>query len=227
MSEYDEYDEELEDAEEGFGGPDILGDPETQARDARREQLGGTGLENRAYFTGLATAAAREAEAAARRLGEIEDRLVLLDRMLRVSQPPMPGKLGLRWWVVRGGAPYRMPVLVSWHRLRSGRWRARKLAQVRRDRLNRVGTATMNLEATYQLALAANRLIKSYVELAAGLAKGGRDLNRCHAKTDELLNDATMVLRASHRGVVRNLLLAGYEVDRDVMGMLDGYGLGE
>lgn len=225
MSEYDDYDEELDDSDESFAGPDILGDAETQERDARREQLSGVGLENRAYFTGLATTAAREAEAAAQRLGQIEDRLVLLDRMLRVSQPPMPGKLGLRWWNVRTTTPYRVPVLVSWHRLRSGRWRARKLAQVRRDRLNRVGTATMNLEETYQLALAASRLIKAYVELASALAKGGRNLNKCHVKTDDLPTMTNATLRVDHRAVTGKLLAAGYEIDRDAMRLLEGYDL--
>lgn len=133
----------------------------------------------------------------------------------------MPGKLGLRWWVVRGSIAYRAPVLVSWHPLRNGRWRARKLAQVRRDRLNRVGTARMNVEATYQLALAASRLIKAYKELATALAKGGRDLNRCHVKTDALVSRTNGVLRVSHMSVTDTLLAAGYEVDRDSMRLLD------
>lgn len=221
MIEYDDGDFE-DDGE--FSGPDVLstGTVELpQEPDRRREQLGGVGLENRAYFTGLAAVAAREAEAGATRLAVMEERLVLIDRMLRISQPPMPGKLGLRWWSVRKTTPYRVPVLVSWHPLRSGRWRARRLAQVRRDRLNRVGTATMNLESTYQLALAASRLIKAYGELASALTKGGRDLNRCHVKTDALVVKANAILRVTHMSVTDNLLSAGYEVDRDAMRMLD------
>lgn len=222
MIEYD--DSEFEDDDE-FSRPDILDIRSVevpQKPDLRREQLGGIGLENRAYFTALAAAAAREAQAGAARLTVMEERLVLIDRMLRISQPPMLGKLGLRWWVVSANTPYRVPVLVSWHRLRNGRWRARKLAQVRRDRLNRVGTARMNVEATYQLALAASRLIKAYGELARALAKGGRDLNRCHVKTDAAVTVANAMLRMTHMSVTDNLLAAGYEVDRDAMRMLDG-----
>ena len=85
MIEYD--DGEFEDDDE-FSRPDILDIRSVevpQEPDRRREQLRGVGLENRAYFTGLAALAAREAEAGAARLAVMEERLVLLDRMLRIS----------------------------------------------------------------------------------------------------------------------------------------------
>jgi len=192
---------------------------------ARRAAMAGEGLANSAYFLGLAHEAARQALVAAERLRVLEERLVLVDRMLRVSQPPVPGKLGVRWWSRRGHDLYRRPVLVSWHPLRNGRWRSRAVAQVRRDRISRDGTAAMNAEMTYHLALAASRLIKAYSELARDLAKGGRELNKAHARTDALLRSTNATLRVSHRSVTKKLEAAGYEIDRATMTLLDGHDL--
>lgn len=226
MSEFeDEYEDDFETEFDlpGAAGEGVVVD--AQAPDPRKQQLAGVGLENRAHFTAMATATARSAEAVAARLVLLEERLILLDRMLRVSQPPIIGKLGVRWWQRRGNDPYRKPVLVSWHRLRNGRWRARPVSQVRRDRISREGTAAMNAEATYWLALSASRLIKAYGALAAGLSKGGRDLDKCHAKTERVLLDANAMLRVGHMTVMRNLRAAGYEVDRYVMNLLEGHDL--
>ncbi len=67
----------------------------------------------------LALAALAERYAHLRRL----ERLIsLVDRVLRVSQPPKDGKIGVRWWRL-GGRPNRMPVLVRWKQQINGRWR--------------------------------------------------------------------------------------------------------
>jgi hypothetical protein len=212
--------EELPEDEVAFelDGPEGLS-PEEAARQAA---LSGECLGNRERFLTLAHEAARGAMAMADRLQAMEERLVLVDRMLRVSQPPKPGKLGVRWWRANGKDTYRRPVLVRWERLRNGRWRSSAVAQVRRDRISREGTAAINAEWTYQLALSASRLIKGYTDTVAALAKGGRDLNRWHAKTDALLGDATTTLRVSHRGVILNLEREGYDVDEATMTLLDG-----
>lgn len=47
----------------------------------------------------------------------LEDTEKLIDMasdILRISQPPMIGKLGVRWWKLRGVTRYIEPVLVRW-----------------------------------------------------------------------------------------------------------------
>ena len=55
-------------------------------------------------------------------LRRLEQLITHVDRVLRVSQPPKDGKIGVRWWRM-GGRPYRMPVLVRWKQQINGRWR--------------------------------------------------------------------------------------------------------
>lgn len=48
-------------------------------------------------------------------LREVEEALDQAGGILSISQPPMEGKLGLRWWNIEGKtARYREPVIVRW-----------------------------------------------------------------------------------------------------------------
>lgn len=90
---------------------------------------------NRPEFAGFVDRAVNEAEigcsqqmavaALAERYAQLRrlERLIsLVDRVLRVSQPPKDGKIGVRWWKL-GGRASRMPVLVRWKQQINGRWR--------------------------------------------------------------------------------------------------------
>ena len=64
-----------------------------------------------------------------RRLTELVDGIDRVDglledcgALLNVSQPPVTGKIGLRWWKLRGGMKDREPVVVIWKRGQGGRF---------------------------------------------------------------------------------------------------------
>lgn len=61
-----------------------------------------------------------------RRLIDVIERVELLleecGALLNVSQPPVSGKIGLRWWKLRGGQEEREPVVVVWKKGRGGRF---------------------------------------------------------------------------------------------------------
>lgn len=186
---------------------------------------GGEGLANRAYFERVEQDVVVRARAIVEALVRIEELLVLTDRVLRVTQPPMPGKLGIRWWLTRSDVPVRFPVLVSWQRLTSGRWRSKRVPQVRRDRLNRQGSAALNVEETYLVALMANRLIKSYTDLLSRLHAGAAGLNKAYWQTVKLFPDTEATLRLCHKDAVQKLLNAGYELDVDALELIEKAGL--
>ena len=185
----------------------------------------GDGLENDVVFARRAQAVATATAAVVARLDELERLLILIDRVLRVSQPPIIGKIGLRWWLRNGSDEIRHPVLVTWVRLRNGRWRSKRLPQVRRDRISKEGTSGMNHEETYHLALLASRLIKVYDGLVAQLGMSITALNRSHDKTGDSVKKAGMLIRVAHKQVMTKLLNAGYEVDKDTMSLVDRAGL--
>ncbi|WP_298128432.1 hypothetical protein [Ferrovum sp.] len=60
------------------------------------------------------------------RLVEVLDRLEMLledcGALLNVSQPPVTGKIGLRWWKLRGGEVEREPIVVVWKKGKGGRF---------------------------------------------------------------------------------------------------------
>lgn len=203
-------------------GDVVDGQDETESLNLVRA---GEGLENRAVFEQRVRAISEATGRVLATLDRMERLLTLVDRVLRVSQPPVPGNIGIRWWHRNGRDELRFPVLVTWVRLRNGRWRSRRLPQVRKDRINREGSAAINAEQTYHLALLASRLIKVYEGLAAQLGMSLTVLNRSHAKADHPLAEAEALITVAHRQVTKKLLNAGYEVDRDTMDMIDRAGL--
>lgn len=60
-------------------------------------------------------------------LVEIDELLEAWGMVLEVSQPPVTGKLGLRWWKVSGKDEMREPVLVEWRIGRGGRFFPKKV----------------------------------------------------------------------------------------------------
>ncbi|QKE37442.1 hypothetical protein [Ferrovum myxofaciens] len=55
-------------------------------------------------------------------IDQVEKMLEDCGALLNVSQPPISGKIGLRWWKMRGEQADREPVVVIWNRGRSRRF---------------------------------------------------------------------------------------------------------
>ena len=164
-------------------------------------------------------------------LDRLERLICLVDRVLRITQPPKSGKIGIRWWIRSGPAQTRLneghdvpvaldlsrmrhPVLVRW--LRSdriqGRWRAVPLKQVRATLINREGTSAINHAVTVDLARLGSDLIKVYESRWLKMvAWHGQpvDVAGWALKLDGVLAK----IEGLHARAVINLLNEGYDVD--------------
>jgi hypothetical protein len=206
----------------GQAGSDVVPEGEVDVAGQRS----GVGMGNMDQFV----CEGRNIAEGARQLVEVLERyerlLVLADQVLRVSQPPTPGKIGIRWWLLRGGDVLRVPVVVRWFKVRGGRWRGVKVEQIRRDRLIKEGAAALNHETTYHLGLMANRLIRSYQDGVSQLYDLVDGLNKSYRDHRRVLTEAELLIRASHAQVTRRLVREGYTVDDRTMGLVDA-ALGE
>ena len=190
----------------------------------KKSEMNGDGLENAAVLMERVDRSATPADLVSQ-MQRMERLLTLMDRLLRVSQPPKLGKIGLRWWKLSGHDATRTPVLVTWTRLRSGGWKARPLKQVRRDRINREGASALCADETYVLAMAATALIREYMRVRSDLFEVTRRLNRVHDHAAHTLDDMEAKARAAHMIVTKKLLKAGYDVDDATMTLPDRYTL--
>lgn len=198
------------------------GSPDEAAR-ARAAELAGEELDNGVELAQVAQRGKRAVDEVTALLTQMERAIVLVDRELRVSQPPRQGKLGVRWWRPSAGR-MRMPVLVEWWRARGvkGRWRARRVAQVRRDRILSDGSSGLCAENTYQLALVATRLIREYADLVSELRAIEARLARL-AKRFTLVRSLEGRVMAEHREIIRKLDGAGYDIDASIRALPDAY----
>lgn len=167
-------------------------------------------------------------------LDRLERLICLVDRVLRITQPPKSGKIGIRWWLLSGrGAAHahlievhdrtpgmadlsrmRHPVLVKW--LRSdriqGRWRAVPLKQVRATLIDRNGTSGINHAVTVDLARLGSDLIKVYESHWSRMVGWyGQPVDA--AGFALRLEGALARIEGLHGRAVGNLLNAGYDVD--------------
>lgn len=180
-------------------------------------QMQGEGLDNLEKLRELGQQASGHLMGLVGAVARTEGLLRLVDRTLRVSQPPVPGKIGVRWWKVQTWDTMRMPVLVTWHPVRGGRrWRAKVLKRVRRDRINRGGTAAVCADETYELARLAAALIRQYGVLRRALSTEQRRLKACRHAADAELSRVLASTLYQHGTVVKKLLKAGYSIGVDV-----------
>lgn len=84
----------------------------------------------------------------------IERELSKVAKLIRISSPPVAGKVDVRWWNYNG---ITRPVLVRWIRQKGGRLRPKKIERLVAAR--RLGTSAINADASAALAKIARRLI--------------------------------------------------------------------
>lgn len=191
-------------------------------RELRNAELSGESTDTREWLGRTGELAKGGVDELVGLLTRLERAIVMTDRALRVSQPPIEGQLGIRWWVTRTGGGYRTPVLVTWKRVRGNRWRAKRLKRLRRDWIMRKGTASMNADHTYELAVVAQQLIADYVTLSAelrALARKASSRDHLHRHFDYL--EARLI--SEHRQALDNLEAADYAVDHHMRTLADRY----
>lgn len=153
-------------------------------------------------------------------LRRLERLISLVDRVLRVSQPPKDGKIGVRWWKL-GGRASRMPVLVRWKQQINGRWRGVAIRSLNAAVFTDSGTSKINYTETVALAKLARDLIAEHKRLMGGLGLGqAARLRAVQVLTVRHGGWLQSVIGLHHR-VVKNLERNGYDVDRETREMMD------
>jgi hypothetical protein len=189
---------------------------DTEISGEERAMRNGYGLPNQRAYEARTRACNMRAGALVAALGELESLLVLTNEVLKVSQPPINNKLGVQWWIPRGGALWRDPFLVKWRQLRTGRWRAYEVKHLHPNMVRREGNSKYGAEATLDLARMTVRLIAAYKEIRGVLlAIAGRA--RVPTKLTALLAEARFAVSADHEDVMNALIAAGYEIDAKTM----------
>lgn len=151
----------------------------------------------------------------------IDNALMFIDRTLRVSQPPIARKLGVRFWVTTRGAP-REPVLVTWRRINTRRWRARRVRRLSRLQVNSAGQAALCADNTFRLATTAVGLIRLRTELVRSLRLLRNSAVRARGRYP-LIDRAEAIAIAEHADVVKRLASAGYGVDERTKSLADQF----
>lgn len=153
-------------------------------------------------------------------LRRLERLISLVDRVLRVSQPPKDGKIGVRWWKL-GGRTNRMPVLVRWKRQVNGRWRGVAILALNAAVFTDSGTSKINYGETVALAKLARDLIAEHKKLAGDLGVG----QAARLRTVQVLTVRhggwLQSLIGLHHRVVKNLEHSGYDVDLETRALMD------
>ena len=100
--------------------------------------------------------------------------------LLNVSQPPVSGKIGLRWWKLRGGEVEREPIVVVWKKGRAGRFYPEvvEVAGVLR-RVKRGGGFALGCDVTRDVVRVMVLALRLRVRLLKGLGEADR-VSRVH-----------------------------------------------
>ncbi|HEX7324327.1 MAG TPA: hypothetical protein VF292_03095 [Rhodanobacteraceae bacterium] len=151
----------------------------------------------------------------------IDNTLMFIDRTLRVSQPPIARKFGVRFWTPTHDAP-RVPVLIVWRRVKNNRWRAQRVQRLTSQSVNRTGHAALCADNTLRLAAAADRLIRLRADLVLRLQRLRHGADRARNRY-ALIDQAEATAITEHADVVKRLEAAGYSVDQRTKGLPDQF----
>lgn len=177
--------------------------------DEERRRRAGRGERNEGGYWELGREAAEAAERVGVALIAVETRLAQLGELLRISQPPMPGKYDVRWWLHRG---WLHPVLVRWIKPKGkDRMQVKRVERARYRRSDR--GFGLNAEQT-------DRLIAGYLVAAEAVKRYRSELSDARSRMERvgralalLDGDMGAMLERTRGEVVENLLNAGYEVE--------------
>lgn len=177
----------------------------------------GKGLPNQGEYQTLSQRCGAEATRLVQELGQVERLLSLTNEVLKVTQPPINGKLGVQWWQENGRNPWRDPVLVKWMRRRNGKKQAVRIKHLHPRLVRTAGTSKYGAEETLDLARMAVRLIAAYKEVRSDLLALCRLAARRRRAVVELLVEAPAAIAVNHEIVMEHLIAAGYDIDAKTM----------
>ena len=138
----------------------------------------------------------------------IELELSRVAKLLRISSPPVEGKMDVRWWNDHG---ITRPVLVRWVKQRGGKLRPKKVDRI--SAVRRLGTSGINADEASALAKIARRLINERAKTVARLANFSK-YTRTHVMGQQGLL-SILAGDVEHHGqeILRKLVRRGYSVE--------------
>ena len=145
--------------------------------EAHQAWLAGVAEEGRALFADIGNL-----------LAEVDELLLMSDGVLNYSQPPMDGKLGLRFWR-RGRPDGRLePVVVVWHKNRRGRFWPEQVKGHLANRVRRRGAFELNAGVTVEAVAILDKLLKMRKGMAMLLYRTRQSVNSLKAQHRPVLD---------------------------------------
>lgn len=192
-----------------------------ELRKLRNAMLSGESIENTAQMGERGAAVHGLVDELVSELVRLERLIVLTNRVLSVSQPPINGTYGMRWWLWGGGDKVRMPGLVRfWFKgkLKSGQ----PVKRVDPSRITRTGSARLCADDTLALAQSGRAMQELYAQMRTELEQVLRSLRKV-VRWQRQIGRHEGVVAQTHAHVVDTLIAAGYDVDQKTRELVDKY----
>lgn len=142
-------------------------------------------------------------------LESTEKLIDMVSEILSISQPPISGMLGVRWWKLTGQGRFREPVLVRWELQKNGRRRPVKAINYQ---VRSTGNYALNAAETKEAAMILKNLIADRKSIKNRLANVRRIMSGLRGHEMFAENEKER-LDSIKRRVIQNLLRAGYDVE--------------
>lgn len=147
------------------------------------------------------------------RLQKIDELIDYSALLLRIGQPPMHGKLDIRWFRKHDGRPNN-PTLVRWFSTGAGRSYSRTVTRFHPDMVGAGLSDFPNRQLVTDVILNFKSLASERELLIECINKISRGSKLSSSKNEGRADDTSADLLVIHEAIVQNLQAAGYDVDR-------------
>jgi len=150
-------------------------------------------------------------------LREVEEALDQAGAILSISQPPMEGKLGLRWWRMSGTIRYREPVIVRWEWQGNGVMTPRRMARPK-------ALSSNNFAINHKETAACLQIIKELMKLRSQTKSRLDSIRKTTlGNASAYLQNEIVKLDTLRQKVLQNLMKRGYDVEARILNGEDGH----
>lgn len=147
------------------------------------------------------------------RLHRIDELIDYSALLLRIGQPPMHGKLDIRWYRKHDGRP-NTPALVRWFSTGTGRSYTRTVTRFHPDMVGAGLADFPNRQLVTDVILNFKSLTAERESIIECLNRISRVSKLSSSKNEGRADDTSADLLVIHEAIVQNLQVAGYDVDR-------------
>jgi hypothetical protein len=192
-----------------------------ELRKLRNRMLSGEGIENSAQMAELGSQVRCRVDELVAELVRLERLIILTNRVLAISQPPINGAYGMRWWLLTGHDDVRMPGLVRFWAKGDAK-AGEPVKRVDPNRIPRQGSAGLCADDTLSLAKAGKEMQALYKVMRSELEQVLRSLRKV-ARFQRQMGRLEALVAHTHSHVVDTLIAAGYDVDQNARELADKY----